>query len=233
MMMSGKMAILNLMQLAKRECRQLPLSKETINSTEEIVPKRGRNPAEAENPLRFVSLPLSIRNIFKNGRKWANEFVVDVLMFEFQPAHFWATQKRQWLFKELLVSYFRAKPSRNTKFVFKLWNALKITLHCPAMFTDIGVCWASESVILVDKRKFANFLAVKKATTAISSVQGVFPTHGFRQIELDPKLLPPICSKQWDTETCVFFTRDDGQFTAYSQEANLALVNYRSPARSS
>ena len=156
---------------------------------------------------------------------------IDVIAMGFAPLKFWVGQKRVWLFRDLLTGYFRSRTSRWCKFAFKLWNGLRITQFFPSMFKAVGVRWVSPIVIMVDKVIFARFLEVKKATTAIFSVQGVLPTHGFVEIPAESVLRGCPTIADYDQETCKFFTRPDGKFSIYSVEADIAACNYIAPNR--
>ena len=104
-------------------------------------------------------------------------------------------------------------------------------LYFPSMFKAVGVRWVSPIVIMVDKVIFARFLEVKKATTAIFSVQGVLPTHGFVEMPADSVLRGCPTIADYDQETCKFFTKPDGKFSVYSVEADIAACNYIAPNR--
>lgn len=209
--------------------------------TTNVVPPVPGQPTAAPVPqCQAVTIQRAIPVIYRplpapvdpKGKIRQEDFVVcDVLSLGFFPLKYWLCQPRLWSFRDLQACYFRARTSRWCKFAFKLWNSLKITQFYPSMFDVVGVRWVSPHVIMVDKVIFARFLEVKKATTAIFSVQGVLPTHGFVEIPADGVLRDCQPCSAYNEKTCRFYTKPDGKFTVNSLEPDVAECHYSAPSR--
>ena len=184
-----------------------------------------------QRPVQVIYRPVPAPVDAKSKSRQEDFMVLDVLSLGFFPLKYWICQPRIWTFRDLQSSYFRARTSRWCKFAFKLWNSLKITQVYPSMFGVVGVRWISPHVIMVDKVIFARFLEVKKATTAIFSIQGVLPTHGFVEIPADGVLRDCQSCSDYNEKTCRFYTKPDGKFTINSPESDVADCHYSAPAR--
>jgi hypothetical protein len=101
----------------------------------------------------------------------------------FVPASFW--KDRQFTFGELVREFFQKKNSGNTRFLHKLYNALRIAEFDPFYAEFVGLEWVNEKVIRIDKRKFARLMGIKAIDGSLFHQQGNFPSHGF--IELGPQ----------------------------------------------
>ena len=88
-------------------------------------------------------------------------------------------------FGYLVSFHFRKRNSSNSKFPIKLFNALKITEHCPDLFPHIGVKWITDDVIWVDREAFACLIGVKTVEGGLFHQQGNFPSHGFVELSYE------------------------------------------------
>ena len=155
----------------------------------------------------------------------------DVHANNFVPKEYWSRQKHHWLVRDLVTVYFRSRTSKFARFPFKLANALKITTWRPELFRVIGVKWVSPTVIMVNKTIFARLLGVKKATTAIFSSQGTFPTHNFVEIPIPYMSQVTTTDSNYTPGDCKFFTRLDRKFTTTSTEQDMEACRYIPPNR--
>jgi hypothetical protein len=85
-------------------------------------------------------------------------------------------------FGKLVESFFRRKCSSQTRFLHKLYNALRISEIDPSYFNIVGVEWVTDRVIRVNKVKFARLLGIRTPDGSLFHQQGNFPSHGFAEI---------------------------------------------------
>jgi hypothetical protein len=88
-------------------------------------------------------------------------------------------------FGELLKQLFQRKSRSSARFLHKLYGALKISEVDPELYPFVGVRWATDKVIKVDKAKFGRLLAIKAFNGALFHRQGNFPTHGFVELGVE------------------------------------------------
>jgi hypothetical protein len=81
-----------------------------------------------------------------------------------------------------IAEFFRRKSRSTARFLHKLYNVLKISEAHPALYPFVGVRWVTDTVIMVDKVKFARLLAIKAIDGSLFHRQGNFPTHGFVEL---------------------------------------------------
>jgi hypothetical protein len=98
----------------------------------------------------------------------------------FIPESAW--QDRKYTFGELVVTFFQQKSSGHTRFLHKLYNALRIVELDPFYSTFIGLEWVSDRILKVNKRVFGRLLGIRAIDGAFFHQQGNFPSHGFREI---------------------------------------------------
>jgi hypothetical protein len=85
-------------------------------------------------------------------------------------------------FGQLVMEFFRKKSNAASRFVHKLFNALKLVETDPGYATVVGVRWVSDTVLRVDKRSFARLLGIKTIDGSLFHQQGNFPSHGFVEL---------------------------------------------------
>jgi hypothetical protein len=130
----------------------------------------------------------------------------------FIPAHGWTDSRRY--FGDLVTDFFRKKSSSNSRFLHKLYNALKIYESDPFYGEFVGVEWLTDTVIKVEKAKFARLLGIKSVDGSLFHQQGNFPSHGF--VELSPadarELVPPDALAGVDFDDVRLVTHQSGEF---------------------
>ena len=120
-------------------------------------------------------------------------------------------------FRSLQFNYFPKRSSKKLRFEHKLWNALLLTKDLPFLYHVIGVIWETNSIIKVDVNTFAKLLGISKATSALCSPQGSFPSHGFcelTQSDLDRYNITT-------TENERFYEHESGNFRSDSTPKDL------------
>jgi hypothetical protein len=78
--------------------------------------------------------------------------------------------------------YFTRRNGLSRQFVFKLHNALRITMKFPQAYEFVGAIWVSPAVIKVNAPAFAALLGVKTVQGALFHKQGSFSRHGFTPV---------------------------------------------------
>jgi hypothetical protein len=87
-------------------------------------------------------------------------------------------------FGDLVRRFFQKRNSSHTRFLHKLFNALKIEEHEPVLYDGVGVKWVSDDLIQVDKHKFGRLLGIRSIDGSLFHKQGNFPSHGFVELTL-------------------------------------------------
>jgi hypothetical protein len=72
-----------------------------------------------------------------------------------------------------------------TRFLHKLFNALKISEVRPSLYPFVGVQWVTDTILKVDKARFARLLGTKCIDGALFHQQGNFPSHGFAELRIE------------------------------------------------
>ena len=101
----------------------------------------------------------------------------------FIPSSSWASDSIG--FGLLVASFFRRRNSTNSKFPYKLYNALRITELFPEFMPHIGIKWISNDIIWVDREPFARLIGVKTVEGGLFHQQGNFPSHGFMELSFE------------------------------------------------
>jgi hypothetical protein len=130
----------------------------------------------------------------------------------FLPRHGW--KDSEVTFGKLVESFFRHKGSAHTRFLHKLFNALRISDVDRAYFNLVGVEWVNDRIIRVDKIKFARLLGLRTPDGALFHQQGNFPSHGF--VEITPSeskaMLSPEVLRDVDFDRVRLFVHRPGDF---------------------
>jgi hypothetical protein len=99
----------------------------------------------------------------------------------FIPNKFWDKNAKQ-TFGWCLLNFFQKKNNTNTRFLYKLYNALLIDTLYPQLSPYIGVSWLNKRVIKVNKHLFGRFIGIKTVDNSLFHQQGNFPSHKFVEI---------------------------------------------------
>jgi hypothetical protein len=120
----------------------------------------------------------------------------------------------QQTFGDLVSRFFKRKNSSNSRFLHKLFNALiiqELDVRCREV---VGVEWATDAVLRVDKLKFAQLIGVKTIDGCLFHRQGNFPSHGFVELSVEQArvLLPPHVLAGVDFDTVRLLRHEPGIF---------------------
>jgi hypothetical protein len=121
---------------------------------------------------------------------------------------------RQATFGELVHNFFRRKSGTQTRFLHKLFNAIRISDTDCSYFNLVGVQWVTDRIIKVDKNKFARLLGIKSVDGALFHKQGNFPSHGFTEVTPTEaqRLVPHEELEDVDFENVRLFVHEGGAF---------------------
>jgi hypothetical protein len=98
----------------------------------------------------------------------------------FMPSNYWLAMDTT--FGELVSKFFQRKNNASCRFPHKLYNALALVDHNPALFNLIGVQWVTDRVFKVDKLIFGRLLGIVCIDGGLFHQQGNFPSHGFGEV---------------------------------------------------
>ena len=110
----------------------------------------------------------------------------------FIPKKFW-DKNPVVTFGWALTNFFQRKNNANSRFLYKLHNALLLDTLYPELSPYIGVSWLDKNIIRVNKHIFGRFIGVKTVNNSLFHQQGNFPSHGF--VEISSREVPSICPK--------------------------------------
>jgi hypothetical protein len=173
------------------------------------------------NPLHFSPSPPAVMSGDSAFTNLCDDPTVTFHPCElrFVPTFFWGSGG--YTFGKLVRDFFQRKNSANTRFLHKLYNALKIAEFDPYYADFVGVQWLNEKVIRVNKRRFARLIGIKAIDGALFHQQGNFPTHGF--VELGPANSGPYVArddlKGIDFDDIRLFAHSTGDFLRSSTPA--------------
>jgi hypothetical protein len=101
----------------------------------------------------------------------------------FIPVLFWPN--KDVAFGDLVFDFFQRKSNVNSRFLHKLYNALRISTLSPVWAELVGVQWEARFVIRVNKGQFARLLGIKAVEGSLFHQQGNFTTHGFVELNAE------------------------------------------------
>jgi hypothetical protein len=107
----------------------------------------------------------------------------------FIPVFFWPN--REFPFGDLVYDFFQRKNNVNSRFLHKLYNALRISTISVTWAELVGVQWQAPFVIRVNKGQFARLLGIQTIEGSLFHQQGNFRTHGF--VELNREQMKTYC----------------------------------------
>ena len=153
-------------------------------SEQELIRQRNRE-TMMENQIRLPSMknktntPYNDTEFFQICSNPKN--VINASDDGFIPTKFW----EKWpypTFGWCVINFFQKKNNANSRFLFKLYNALVIDSKYPELSKYVGVTWLTDTVIRVDKRAFGRLIGIKTPDNSLFHQQGNFPSHGFENI---------------------------------------------------
>ena len=152
-----------------------------------------------------------------------NDNLVTINPFElgFIPKAMWENDYTS--FGSVVASFFRKRNSSQTKFTYKLCNALKLSESKPEFIPHVGIEWATDTIIRVHREAFARLLGVKTVEGSLFHQQGNFPSHGFTELSFreSDNLSRALGWGPADLSVVRFVTHATGKFTRSSIERDL------------
>jgi hypothetical protein len=117
-------------------------------------------------------------------------------------------------FGQLVTGFFWRKSGINTRFIHKLFNALRISVVDDFYFKLVGVAWVTDRILKVDKIGFARLLGIRTIDGSLFYKQGNFPSHGFVEIPFDEarRSLPRNMCEDLDFDLVRLFVHESGEF---------------------
>jgi hypothetical protein len=138
--------------------------------------------------------------------------VVNPVKLGFIPRGLWSDEEVP--VGQVIESFFQRRSSVNGRFHHKLFNALRIVEEFPTLAGILGVSWATDKILRVDKMALARVLAITAIDGSLFHQQGNFPSHGF--IELSQSEARELCPWEVlegaDFDRVRMLTRPDGVF---------------------
>lgn len=113
------------------------------------------------------------------------DLILDPYSIGFIPSDDW--KNKRMTFHQIVINFFRKKNSSKCLFIYKLYNALRLSEINPEFTYICGVSWWNKTSIRVFPIIFAKLLGIKAIDGSLFHKQGNFTTHGF--IEVEPTLV--------------------------------------------
>ena len=106
------------------------------------------------------------------------------LQLGFEPHEYWLFQDRKISFRDLVLKFFRHTKTNQTKFMYKLYDMLRLTTCYPQLKQIVGVYFVNDYVIVAKKNSLINMLGInpKNVDGSLFHKQGNFSTHGFIEV---------------------------------------------------
>jgi len=145
----------------------------------------------------------------------------------FIPVLFWPS--RDVAFGDLVFDFFRRKSNVNSRFLHKLYNALRISTLSAVWAEIVGVQWDAPYVIRVKKGQFARLLGIKAIEGSLFHQQGNFTTHGFIELNRDQAQMycPNIDLSAVDFDDVRLMVHQPGIFVSTCTEQQVASLQAR------
>jgi hypothetical protein len=144
------------------------------------------------------------------------------------PSKIWGDHELT--FGEIVTDFFQKKNNSTSRFLHKLFNALKISEAHPFCVPYMGIEWVTDRVVKVDKLRFARLLGIKTIDGSLFHQQGNFPSHGFVELsEGEAREMIPLEGLQHvDYDAVRLLTHQPGVFTRGCQEGAIGACKWSS-----
>jgi hypothetical protein len=223
----------------RRSCVVLPsVTNATVfqkNQRESAPPKFARIPPATFVPRHQRS---SASHFFEDDSNETQQFVqlcfdqtfrINPSALQFIPASYWPN--KDFTFGEIVFDHFRRKNNPSSRFSHKLYNALKLREQYQTLAPFIGVEWLTDTILLVNRVRFARLLGIGSVSGSLFQQQGNFSTHGFTELSLHnvrssyQHLLQPGL----DDAVTHFLTHSKGRFKRNSTEEDAKQCLWQNP----
>lgn len=145
---------------------------EAENRLQQMIKEKVLSKAIYEPPL-FVSVMSS------------DELFLNPFLLQFEPEAYWANYNQKICFRNLINSYFRVSNTRITKFIYKLYNMLQITLKDPFYKAIIGTNWITTQIFSVNVHYFAAMLNLSHTAAnsiVYNEIDNIFSVYNFVEV---------------------------------------------------
>lgn len=141
-----------------------------------IVPIIELSQAEIKKSLRRIKIESSkISKFIKQSDFAFYPNKIGLVPFEFFSKY----GNRPITITQFVTEFLQTRMSKNTRFQFKLFNILRLTLLYPDLAEPFGAKWVNDHIIKIEKTAFASALGIKTIDGSLFHRQGNFPCHGF------------------------------------------------------
>ena len=152
-----------------------PVPQQTDPSTFSLTSVRRHNISTPVFPLRKSVAEMCFEEVCMDPR-----VVINPKRLGFIPSSSWTSEAVT--FGMLVTTFFRRRNSMHCKFPYKLFNALRLSEHCPEFVDHLGVQWVTDAIFRVHRHNFARLIGVKTIEGGLFHQQGNFPSHGFVEL---------------------------------------------------
>ena len=158
----------------------LTINNQMTSSTSTIPIDFSMGSMTTDDPNAFYALSAQSFNMAMSNRS----LLFQPMALSFEPYEYWLFQERTLSFNDLVCKFFRHNKTNFTKFMYKLYDMLRITTVFPSLRHAVGVYFINNVAISVDKYAMINMLALnpKNVDGSLFHKQGNFPTHGFIEV---------------------------------------------------
>lgn len=154
-------------------------------------------------------------------------FIINPMALGFLPTDYWTPVNTPLI--DILLQFFRSRSTKKLKFEHKLWNALVLSQVYPNLYPIIGVCWASNTVIKVNRELYGSLINVARPSSSLFNMQGSFVTHGFREIYKNEAIKYGVSlDALTDVDECIvrLFIHNDRHFRATATRDEVSLCKW-------
>lgn len=172
-----------------------------------------RQSAPSKNPIIKVDDEEDFLNFCQQKKLKINPILYGLI-----PVKYWKNEDIP--FGDLITNYFQRKNNANSRFVHKLYNALRLTTVKPELTAYLGVVWVSDRVFKVYESKFSRALGIRTINGSLFHKQGNFPSHGFVELthQYARTMVPPIHLLDVDYQHVRLIAHARGIFTVFFNE---------------
>lgn len=186
------------------------------------------------NAARLLTLSSPAFHIQREAGHWTFDAVcsdpsvtLNPRRLGFAPACAW--NQDSYSFGAFVKCFFRKHNSVNCNFMFKLFNALRISENCSELKEFVGVEWVTDVLIRVKRVEFARLLGIKTIEGGLFNQQGNFPSHGFVELSYQESvsIAKQLGQAQVDLSVERYIHHAENKLTRYSTEADVQKCRWK------
>lgn len=143
------------------------------------------------------------------------------------PSNFWELHHREISIREFISLSLQNRRTKNTRFEYRIYNILRLTLLNPDLVNVLGASWVNDEVFFVMKEAIADILNISRcANGALFNRQGNFPCHGFIECVLhEGKYIPAYTKRQRTNPKVIFFMHKN--FSPLMKDGDFDSIRYK------